>query len=611
MGAVPRTLAVLRTLAGKWCRARARLPATTPAGGDPVTLRTRRILAASVTLLALGTLAACSTDTVQAGPRPHRPSSTTAPSANPQTDPAKLALDVTTLPSWTAATTLSPGTYQRRLTDADGTFTWQVLDAQGRVIPNYQASDTVAWGDPSTYSEIPGVLTFRGNNYRSGGAYGAPVVTNRKLEVVWKKQIGEIRGEGSYWPGAGWTGQPLLVQWPRATKEAMGLSAAQVADDTFVEVIYPVFEGKIHRLALADGTPTKDPITVGWGFKGTGSIDPRGYPLLYAGQGLNDTNGTIGPWGFRMFDLIRNREVARLDGLDPDALRQDWGAFDSSALVNRQTDTLVEPGENGLIYRVKLNATFDAAARRVSIDPQVTKLRFDTTLSKKHGTENSAVAYRNLMFAVDNDGNLFCWDVNTLQILWMRTVGDDTDASLGLDATADGVFLYTGNEVDNRGESGGERIANIRKVDALSGRQVWQYDIPAYYDPNVNGGVLGSPIIGHGATSDLVIFNVARTTAPREGDLVALDKASGAVVWRRHLTNYSWSSPTLITAADGVQYVVLPDSDGVLHLIDPQTGLDLSSVGLGGKNTEATVSVFGNMMVVASYDRNIYGIRIS
>ena len=575
-------------------------------------LPTRRFLAASVTLLALGALASCSTDTVNAGTRPNRPTSTTAPTSNPQTDPAKLTLDVTTLPSWTAATARGDGWFERGMLDLAGdTFRWRVLDAQGTTIDRYVAPQTVAWGDPATYSEVPGVLTFRGNNYRSGGAYGTPTITQKKLEIAWTKQIGEIRGEGSYWPGAGWTGQPLLVQWPKATKQAMGLDAALVDDDSFVEVIYPVFEGKIHRLNLATGKPTKDPITVGWGFKGTGSIDPRGYPLLYAGQGLNDTNGTIGPWRYRMFDLINNTEIGGIEGLDGDAPRDEWGAFDSSALVNRQTDTLIEPAENGLIYKVKLNAAFDAAAKTVSIDPQITKMTYEATTSRKHGVENSAVAYRNLMFAVDNDGNLFSWDATSLQVLWMRNVGDDTDASIGLDATNEGVFLYTGNEVDTRGGEGGERIANIRKIDALSGRQLWQYDIPAYYDPNVNGGVLGSPIIGSGPTADMVIFNVARTTAPREGDLVALDKATGGVIWRRHLTNYSWSSPTLLTAADGAQYVVLPDSDGVVHLIDPQTGQDLSTLNLGGKNTEATIAAFGDMLVVASYDRNIYGIRIS
>ena len=277
--------------------------------------------------------------------------------------------------------------------------------------------------------------------------------------------------------------------------------------------------------------------------------------------------------------------------------------------MNKATDTLIEPAENGLIYKVKLNAKFDAAAKTVSIDPQVTKMVYASTDSSKHGIENSAVAYRNLMFAADNDGNLFCWDATTLQIVWMRNVGDDTDASLVLDATADGVFLYTGNEVDTRGANGGERITNIRKINALTGEQVWQYDIPSYYDPAVNGGVLGTPIVGQGAMGDMVIFNVARTTAPREGDLVALDKVTGKVIWRRHLSNYSWSSPTLITGADGTQYGVVPDSDGTIHLFDPMTGEDLSTLQLG-KNTESTISAYNDMLVVASYDRHIYGIRI-
>jgi len=259
---------------------------------------------------------------------------------------------------------------------------------------------------------------------------------------------------------------------------------------------------------------------------------------------------------------------------------------------------------------VKLNTTFDPAAKTVTLAPELTKMVYAGPTSAKHGIENSAVAYRNLMFAADNDGMLLCWDVNTLQVLWMRDVGDDTDASLALDATDDGVFLYTGNQVDHRGANGGERITNIRKINAITGQQVWQYDIPAYYDAAVNGGVLGSPIVGQGAMGDMVIFNVARTTAPREGDLVALDKTTGGVIWRRHLSNYSWSSPTLITGSDGTQYGVLPDSEGTIHLFDPATGLDLSTLDLG-KNTEATISAYNDMLVVASYDRKIYGIRIT
>ncbi len=574
--------------------------------------RPRRLIATLASAAVLVGLAACTTETVTPGTRPNRPPDAALPTQSPETDPAKLALDLTRLPGYRPATAEGDGVFSRPLTEAPGTVWWKVLDQNNRTLDPYTPQDLIAFGDPATYTDpaVKGVLTFRGNHYRTGGAYGTANVQAKRLQVVWTKEIGEVRGEGSYWPGAGWTGQPLLVNWPQATKAAMGLDPTLAADPNFVEVLYPVFEGKVYRLNLADGTATKDPIDVKFGFKGTGSVDPRGYPLLYAGQGLNDRNGTVGYWRYRMFDLIQNKEVYVIPGLDEGSLRPEWGAFDSSALINRQTDTLIEPAENGLIYKVKLNTTFDPAAKKVSIDPQLTKMVYAGPDSVKHGIENSAVAYRNLMFAADNDGMLLCWDVNTLQVLWMRDVGDDTDASLALDATDQGVFLYTGNEVDHRGETGGERITNIRKIDALTGRQVWQYDIPTYYDAAVNGGVLGSPIVGQGAMGDMVIFNVARTTAPREGDLVALDKASGGVIWRRHLSNYSWSSPTLITGSDGTQYGVLPDSEGTIHLFDPLTGLDLSTLDLG-KNTESTISAYNDMLVVASYDRKIYGIRIS
>lgn len=98
--------------------------------------------------------------------------------------------------------------------------------------------------------------------------------------MVWTHDIGAVSADGSYFPGAGWTGQPLLVKWPKATKQAMKLPAAQVDDDGFVEVIYPVFDGSVYRLSLADGSVTRPKIEGKWGFKGTGSIDPRAIPAV-------------------------------------------------------------------------------------------------------------------------------------------------------------------------------------------------------------------------------------------------------------------------------------------------------------------------------------------
>lgn len=108
----------------------------------------------------------------------------------------------------------------------------------------------------------------------------------------------------------------------------------------------------------------------------------------------------------------------------------------------------------------------------------------------------------------------------------------------------------------------------------------------------------------------MVIFNVAKTTAPSEGTLIALDRRTGRTIWSRSLAHYSWSSPVMIHGTDGHEYGVFGDSAGLLHLFDPATGRDYSTLSLG-KNVEASVSAYDNMLVVASYNQKIYGITVS
>ena len=480
----------------------------------------------------------------------------------------------------------------------------------GKPVEDYQPASTVAFGAPQTYTQVPGVLVFRGNNARSAPAYGTAEVSEAKLQVAWTQDTGEVRGDGSYWPGAGWTGQPLLVNWPEATRKAMGYADEFANDPDFTEVIYPTFTGVIYRLDLATGKQTRAPIDTGCGYKGTGSIDPRGYPLLYAGQGLDDMDGVNCPWQYRVFDLIQNKQVAGWGGTDPAAPRKDWGAFDSSALVNGASDTLIEPAENGLVYKAKLNAKFDPVAKTVSVDPQLTRMEYRTPSSSKYGIESSAVAYRNLMFASDNDGNLICWDANTMAVVWVRDIGDDSDASMVLEETPEGVFLYHGNTLDHRGGTDAEQVTNLRKINALTGELVWEYKVPTLHDSPNNGGLLATPLLGTGEISDLIIFNVSKTSSLKAGDMVALDRKTGELVWKRHLKRYSWSSPVQITSTTGKAYGIVTDSGGTMHLFDPNTGADLSTLSLG-KNTEASPAVYGNMIVVASYARRIWGIKIT
>ena len=90
---------------------------------------------------------------------------------------------------------------------------------------------------------------------------------------------------------------------------------------------------------------------------------------------------------------------------------------------------------------------------------------------------------------------------------------------------------------------------------------------------------------------------------------MALDKKTGAEVWRVRLNHYVWSSPLGIYDSQGNGYIVQCDSDGNMMLFDGLTGELYDSVSLG-KNIEATPAAYGNTVVVGTRTQRICGVRI-
>ncbi len=460
-------------------------------------------------------------------------------------------------------------------------------------------TNEIAMPAQGAYAQIPGVLTFRGGPYRQNAAYGYATAPEGKLEIVWSKKIGTIDN----WSGVGWNGQPALVEWPAETRRVMNLYDDKKEKDGLVEAIYDTLDGHIYFLDLEDGTPTRDPIDVGFPMKGSVSIDPRGIPLLYSGQGISKNGGRTGKIGLRIFSLITGEELYMINGLDKDAYRQ-HGAFDSVCLVDAASDTLIAPGENGLIYTYKLNTEYDSTTGSLSISPERGGYRYRN--SDGMGTENSIAVYDHWGYFIDNGGLLQCIDLNTLKPVWAANVTDDSDATIALDPQEDGtVLLFTGCEVD-RQKSGGK--AYIRCFNALTGKLLWEYSEVCTWDDFLNGGVLGSPLVGEGSISDLVYFNIAKIK-DGGGALIAFDKLTGEIIFRQTFKRYGWSSPVAIYGAEGEAHLILGDSGGNLRLLHARTGATLDTLLLTG-NIEGSPAVFGDMLVIGTRGRWIYGIKI-
>lgn len=117
------------------------------------------------------------------------------------------------------------------------------------------------------------------------------------------------------------------------------------------------------------------------------------------------------------------------------------------ALVDAKTDTLIYPGENGILYLIKLNTDYDSKAGTLSISPDpVVKWHYygnRTSISSYWlGMEDSAAIYDGYIFMSDNGGNLMCLDLNTLQLVWVQDILDDSNSSPVLSVEDGHLYLY-------------------------------------------------------------------------------------------------------------------------------------------------------------------------
>ena len=482
---------------------------------------------------------------------------------------------------------------------------------------------------PEQYSTVPGVLGFQGGNLRDGATAGTAAIQEKRLELVWSHEtrVSTQRAAGAkhknWGGGAGWTGQPALVQWPAETKAAMNLLPQYAQDDDFVEVVQASLDGHVYFLDLHTGQPTRqasfhnfrsdafdaDTIEVGHPIKGSVSLDPRGWPILYVGQGIAEG----AEFGFRAFSLIDGQRLLYLEGRDPKALRR-WGAFDSSAIVNRDTDTMFVGGENGLVYKVGLNTTYDPAAPSITMAPAIERLQYTIqgAEGRKIGVENSIAVYKNLAWFADNGGGILAVNADSLEPVWAwhGEQADDTNATIVVEVEDDHPYLYLGTEIEY--QEGISDQAWVHRFDGLTGTPMWSVGYPARPAKkglNLSGGVYGTPVLGKHAVDDRLFVSVVEMGDLGAGLLVALDKTTGQELWRNVLPCYAWSTPLAIYDADGNGYLVLGDSYGDVILFDAATGQELHRISLGYL-IEASPAFMDDMIILAVREKAIHGIRV-
>lgn len=461
-------------------------------------------------------------------------------------------------------------------------------------------ADTVNPGTLSTlkdlYADIPGGFTFRKGSRRQADFGGKVSKAPTKFRIEWTFKTAESYRQtqlGTWGGGTGWTGEPVYVEWPDSLLQKMKSNNAVYPDFSGKEIIFGSLCGNLYFVDYTTGKPSRDPVEGVNPIKGSVSLDPTLNGNLYVGQGVPVER----PFGSFTVDLFTNK-VDFYRPEDPKAWRK-WGAYDSSSV--RAGQFLLVPGENGSVYKYSVKPG----------KPELhTVLRYKVN-GAAPGIESSMAVWANYGFICDNHGNIIAINLDTMTPVWHYALGDDTDSTPVVVEENGTPYLYTGCEIDRQGTSG---TANFVKLNAINGKEVWRMELPGKrFDINnkhFDGGYYSSSLLGSGNCENLIFAQCVRNTDKQNGELIAIERETGKIIYQTPLKRYAWSSPVkFMDEATNRMYIVTADCAGNVYLVDAEKGEIIYDEKVGN-NFESSAVVNGSSLVVGSRGNSIFKITL-
>ncbi len=435
-------------------------------------------------------------------------------------------------------------------------------------------------------SAVEGLLTFRGNPTNTYYGTG-PIPTTPEIEWSYPDtpmcSTSTDLGVTSTWCGNGWTGQPVVWERP----------------DGVTELIFGAYDRRLHFVDADSGQPTRSPILTGDIIKGTPTIDPDGYPLVYFGSRDNK---------LRIVALDRTDPVVIWDVEADLAVEGRWND-DWDAAPRIVNDIMFEGAENGIFYIYKLNRDFDDLGL-VSVEPELL-FKMETWTEKllndigpsypAVSVENSAALFEGRVYFANSGGRVIGLDITKVEdgeapIVFDYWVGDDVDASIVVDEEG---MLYVSVEYErylDRAKSLGQLI----KLDPYTDGDPYQWGMFSLiedHDQPAKGGMWSTPALGQE-----VLYTVTN-----KGLVIAVDRETGEEVWWFEVGAGSWSSPAIV---DG--HLIVAGNTGLLRSFfigaDERDPVLQWTFEVGDGNIESTPAVWDGMIFVGNRDGFMYAV---
>ncbi len=440
------------------------------------------------------------------------------------------------------------------------------------------------WTVGQPWGTTVGVTMFRGNPTRT--FHGTGPVPDTPTEA-WRYPDEQMcsssseGGESRIWCGMGWTGQPALWERP----------------DGVTELIFGAYDAAVHFVDATTGQDLRPEFQTGDIIKGSVTLDPDGYPLLYFGS--RDNKLRILSLDRDQPTLLWSMDASEVNGIWND----DWDS--NPAIVD---DIMYEGGENGWVFAVKLNRGYDGDGK-VTVDPEklVQQPGYNDELLANSGRnvsiESSVVVFDQRLYFSNSGGRIVGMDVSDVEqgaapIVFDYYAGGDIDATMVADEEG---MLYVSIEHEPS-QMGATEAARNREVGQLiklnpyadGDPRLWGLDLTA---GSSDAGSWATPAVHEG----MVYLNT------HQGSLIAVDGSTGELVWQDEVGFHSWSSPVVV---DG-QLVAATCSGDIraYSLEDPRSPSQLWSLNLGGACLESTPVVWKGSIYLGSRDGYMRGLR--